>query len=95
MISDYLAASLTSPSETAARHENLDNVRAMLDEMHEIDREIITLCHFEGLSMDEVAELVEMKPATVRTRYYKSLRKLRQHLSPDNGSGATLFIDKK
>lgn len=81
MISDYLAASLTSPSEAASRHEDLEKIRATLDEMEVIDKEIITLCHFEGMSLDEVAELVGMKPATTRTRYYKSLRKLKQHLA--------------
>ena len=84
MISDYLAAKLTSPSETASRHENLDHVRSTLDEMEDIDREIITLFHFEGLMMDEVAELVGLKPATARNRYYKSLRMLRQHLCTDS-----------
>lgn len=90
MISDYLAASLTSPSEVASRHENIDNVRATLDEMEAIDKEIMTLCHFEGLSLDEVAELVGLKPATARTRYYKSLRKLKQHLCTDIASDAPL-----
>ena len=89
MICDYLAASLTTPSEATARYENLQNVRATLEEMEDIDREIITLCHFEGLTMGEVAELVGLKPATVRSHYYKSLRKLRQHLCTDSQSVTT------
>ena len=89
MICEYLAASLTTPSEAAAHNENLHNVRSTLDEMEDIDREIITLCHFEGLTMDEVAELVGLKPATARNRYYKSLRTLRQHLCTDSQSDTT------
>jgi RNA polymerase sigma-70 factor, ECF subfamily len=84
MITEFLAASLTTPSEAACRRENLEKVRATLEGMEQVDREIITLCHFEGLTMSEIAELVGLKAANARTRYYRSLKKLQQQLCADS-----------
>ena len=50
-----LVSHMTSPSQAAIRHELQDRLRAALDEMDPLDREVLALRHFEELGNNEVA----------------------------------------
>lgn len=83
MLNEFLVASLTSPSDAASRRENLEKIHEGLASMEKIDQEIITMCHFEGLSMFEIAELHDLKTSAARHRYHQSLRRLRRQIQAD------------
>ena len=72
-----LVGNLTSPSRAAIREEMLIQVRAALDRMDELDREVLALRHFEELSNNEVAEILGLQKAAASNRYVRALKRLR------------------
>jgi RNA polymerase sigma-70 factor (ECF subfamily) len=72
-----LVGKLTSPSRAAMREEMLVQVRAALDGMDELDREVLALRHFEELTNNEVAEVLGLQKAAASNRYVRALKRLR------------------
>jgi RNA polymerase sigma-70 factor (ECF subfamily) len=73
------------------KNELQEQIRLLIDELGQNDREILTLRHAEGLSNAEVADLLEINPNSVRQRYGRALRRLHERLaaqgiSMDSGS---------
>ena len=75
-----LLASTTSPSARLAANELAQRVRDAVAQLAEADREIVLLRNFEGLSNQEVAQLLEIQPATASQRYGRALLRLRKLL---------------
>jgi RNA polymerase sigma-70 factor (ECF subfamily) len=75
-----LLASGTSPSARLAASELAQRVREAVAQLPEADREIVLLRNFEGLSNQEVAQLLEIQPATATQRYGRALLRLRKLL---------------
>ena len=61
-----LAGKFTSPSLAAVRAEVNARLRKALDELELLDREILSLRHFEELSNAEAAEELEITSAAAR-----------------------------
>lgn len=53
-------------------------------------REVVTLCYFEGCSVREIAEIVECPPGTVKTRLFHARRRLAELLENDGLSAHDL-----
>ncbi len=89
--SEALAAQLlgqdTSPSETAARAENIARLREALESMDARDREVIALRHFEGLSSAETARVLGIREGAGSKRYVRALERLKEILTRLNASG--------
>jgi RNA polymerase sigma factor, sigma-70 family len=80
---ERLQAELTTVST-----EDPDEVRALreaLAQLPEIDQEIIRLVHWDGFTQVEVARLLDMPEATVRSRHQRARQRLRALL----GAGST------
>jgi RNA polymerase sigma-70 factor (ECF subfamily) len=75
-----LAGSLTSPSQAARRVETRDLLERAIDSMDPLDREILTLRHFDELSNNEVAQLLGIPKGTASKRYIRALDRLRSLL---------------
>jgi RNA polymerase sigma-70 factor (ECF subfamily) len=69
-----------SPSQEAAREEALARVQAKLEGMEEVDREILALRYFEGLSSEEAATVLGISLAGAKKRLVMALRRLRSAL---------------
>ena len=80
-IARHLIAQMDSPSQIARRGEALAHVQEALESLEEIDREILTLRHFEELNNNEVAELLGLEKAAASNRYVRALGRLRQALA--------------
>jgi RNA polymerase sigma-70 factor (ECF subfamily) len=65
------------PSEAARRSELRRRVREMLEGMEPIDREVLSLRHFEQLSTPEVAAVLGINPRAAAKRYVRALARLR------------------
>jgi RNA polymerase sigma-70 factor (ECF subfamily) len=65
-----------TPSKMLQRSELAEQVRDLIESLNKKDREILTLRHAEGLSNDEIAEALQIEPATARKRYGRALRRL-------------------
>lgn len=60
-----------------------DELHRALAALNPIDREIIGLIHWEGLSQVEVGRVLRMKEGTVRSRYHRARVELRARLEAE------------
>ena len=73
-------ASATTPTQAVQREELRARVHAALEELDEVDREIVALRHFEGLSNEEAAAELAIEPAAASKRFVRALVRLRPAL---------------
>src|SRR5262245_54508319 len=71
---------VTSPSAATMRAEAQAAVHAALEAMDSTDREVLVLRHFEALSNDEVARLLELTKTAASNRYVRALKRLKKIL---------------
>ncbi len=74
---DFVAESQTEDS-----YEDIDLKRA-LSSLSDEDRMIVELKYFEDLKLEEIAAILDINPNTVKSRLYRSLKKLRLILEED------------
>ncbi len=79
-IADALVASQTSPTRAARREEARGILLLALEELDELDREILTLRHFEDLSNEEAAIELGIEPSAASKRFVRALQRLRPAL---------------
>jgi len=72
-----LAGDLTSPSGAAVRRETLDLLVVAVESMDPLDREVLSLRHFEEMGNDEVARFLGVPEGTASKRYVRALARLR------------------
>jgi RNA polymerase sigma-70 factor (ECF subfamily) len=73
-----------TPSSNAAGAEQSDRLRAALDRLEDAtDRAIVRLRFFEGLSLRQIAERLDVNAEKVRQRYHAVLRRLERELEGD------------
>lgn len=80
-LAGQLAGTFASPSHVAVQEENRRIIEDALNGMDDLDREILTLRHFEQVSNAEAAELLGISTAACSKRHIRALRKLQGVLS--------------
>jgi RNA polymerase sigma-70 factor (ECF subfamily) len=75
-----LLGRLTSASQAAVRAETQVRVQEALNAMEPIDREILTLRHFEMLSNEEAAAVLGLRKSAASNRYIRALKRLKEAL---------------
>jgi len=76
----HLMGQFTSCSEAAQRAELQLKLQEALNSMEPIDREVLTLRHFEELTNNEVAEVLGLAKNTASNRYVRALGRLKEVL---------------
>lgn len=76
-----LISSLPSPEQSAARAELRRLMESAIDALPDAYRMAFILCGVEEMTVAETAECLDVEPATVKTRYHRARKILRQHLS--------------
>ncbi|HKI37165.1 MAG TPA: sigma-70 family RNA polymerase sigma factor [Gemmataceae bacterium] len=76
-----LLGRMTSPSLAAVRAEMQLKLQEALNSMDPIDREVLTLRHFEELSNGETAAVLGLQKAAASNRYIRALKRLKEVLS--------------
>lgn len=79
-IAEQLMGRLTSASRAAIRAEVQFRVQEGLQKMDPLDREILVLRHFEMLSNEEAARVLDLKPSAASNRHIRALRRLKEVL---------------
>jgi RNA polymerase sigma-70 factor (ECF subfamily) len=69
------------PLESVVAGDERDAVRAAFDKLPDRDRELLELRVVAGLSSEEVASILDMRPGAVRTAQARALDKLRSVLA--------------
>lgn len=76
-----LLGTITSPSAAVVKAETRLMVQDAINGMDPIDREVLTLKHFEQLSIKEIAQVLGMSKAGAGNRYLRAIKRLREVLS--------------
>lgn len=79
-LAEWFVASMTSPSQAVMRMELQSRIQNSLNEMEPADREVLSLRHFEQLSNNEVAMVLQLTPAAASIRYFRALKRLKPML---------------
>ena len=78
-----------SPSAAAIRAEMKVRLQDALDSMDPIDREVLTLRHFEQLSTTETAQELDISEEAAKKRHVRALKRLKAILTIVGGPGAS------
>ena len=66
-------------------YENLDLARA-LDSLEKEDRLVIQLRYFEDMKLEEIAAILDENLSTVKSRLYRTIKKLRIKIEDDSAT---------
>jgi RNA polymerase sigma-70 factor (ECF subfamily) len=77
----WLVATSSTPSRLLHRDELVRRVREAVARLPELDREVLLMRTFEGLSYEEAACLLGIEPATARKRHGRALLRLHRFLT--------------
>ena len=77
---DSLTGSFTFPSRGLRNEELTSKLEYLLCQMNPDDREVLTMGHFEDLTNNEVAEVLELSASGASLRYTKALERLQNLL---------------
>jgi RNA polymerase sigma-70 factor, ECF subfamily len=81
-LAQQLLGHLTSPTQAAARAELQLRVQEALNAMDALDREVLTLRHFEMLTNEETAAVLGIRKSAASNRHVRALRRLKEILGP-------------
>jgi RNA polymerase sigma-70 factor (ECF subfamily) len=76
-----LLGRLTSPTRAAQRAELQLRLQDAINAMEPIDREILTLRHFEDLNNNETAQVLGISKTAASNRYIRALKRLKDALT--------------
>ena len=71
-----------NPSKTAVRQELTGKIQAALETLPEYHRAVIILREVEGLSYEEMAQIMKVPKGTIMSRLFHARRKLQEQLQP-------------
>lgn len=83
-----LLGQITSPSQAAIREETSQKLIQAIEALGPLDREVLTLRHFELLTNSEVAEVLGIQKKAASIRYIRALKRLKQSLEDMPGFAA-------
>src|SRR6516225_227588 len=76
-----LLGRLTTASQAAVRAEMQIRLQEALNSMDPLDREVLTLRHFEELSNGETAQVLGIRKSAASNRYIRALKRLKDILA--------------
>jgi RNA polymerase sigma-70 factor (ECF subfamily) len=77
----HLLGKETSPTQAAVRAERLLRLQEALNALDPLDREVLSLRHFEELTHAETVRVLEIGEAAAARRYVRALRRLKDMLN--------------
>ncbi|HUL49969.1 MAG TPA: sigma-70 family RNA polymerase sigma factor [Gemmatimonadales bacterium] len=78
-----LAAGAPSPEERLVREEQIERLLRGVRHLKDADRELISLRYGSDLGFAKIGEVLGMREGAVRTRLWRALARLREHLEAD------------
>jgi RNA polymerase sigma-70 factor (ECF subfamily) len=82
----WLVADAPSPSEQAARHEQLLRLATALAALPDAERAAVELRHLQGWPLRDIADRLQRTPAAVGGLLHRALARLRTHLGEHEGA---------
>ena len=85
-IAAQLLGKHTSPTQAAVRAERALRLQDALNALDPVDREILSLRHFEELTHAEAARALDIEPPAAARRYVRALKRLKDVMSEMPGA---------
>ena len=79
-LAEHLVDSQTGPSTALSRAERCEVVRAAIEKLDPVDREILALRYFDGLSFAQIGAILGLKENTANTRALRAAVKFRRFI---------------
>lgn len=79
----------TGLEDVVVRQQEAEAVLAALDRLRAGDQEVLRLRAFEGMTVPQIAEIVDCSPEAAKKRLSRALNRLRQQLSETPVQGET------
>jgi RNA polymerase sigma-70 factor, ECF subfamily len=76
-----LLGRFTSPTQAAVRAERMLRIQEAINNLDPIDREVLSLRHFEHLNRKETAQVLGIEEAAAAKRYIRALKRLKDTLA--------------
>lgn len=83
-----LASGAGTPEDELFRRDFWEHLRRGLDELPAEQREAVVFCDLEGMSYEEMANVLGVPIGTVRSRIFRGRRALQERLAAFHGPGA-------
>jgi RNA polymerase sigma-70 factor (ECF subfamily) len=80
----------TSPTQAVMRAERILRVQEALNTLDPLDREILSLRHFEELTAAEAAQVLGIEESAAAKRYFRALKRLKEILAAMPGGQESL-----
>ncbi|HEX4612049.1 MAG TPA: RNA polymerase sigma factor [Urbifossiella sp.] len=77
------------PGETADRAEQAELVRAAVDRLPDLLRQVVVLAYFQGLKYKDIADALGIPVGTVKSRLHAATTKLTEDWTAAEGAGAS------
>jgi RNA polymerase sigma-70 factor (ECF subfamily) len=71
----------TSPTQAVLRAERILRVQEALNALDPLDREVLSLRHFEELTAAETAQVLGIEESAAAKRYFRALKRLKEVLA--------------
>jgi len=85
-----------TPPDAAAEGEWLEErLRTWIADLPTRQREALVLSRFEGLSHDQIAEVMDISPRTVNNHIVRALKRLRDHVDDYDEALADLRAERR
>ena len=68
------------PDHDMIRSEEREALLEAIDKLPEKYKMVITMCYFDGMSYEEIADVIEMPLSTVKVRIFRAKKKLLEYL---------------
>ena len=76
----------TSPTQAVVRAERILRVQEALNTLDPLDREVLSLRHFEELTAAEAAQVLGIEESAAAKRYFRALKRLKEILAAMPGA---------
>ena len=76
-----LLGRITSPTRAARRAEMQVRLQDVLNSLEPVDREVLTLRHFEELGNSEIAQVLGISKSAASSRYIRAVMRLKKELA--------------
>ena len=86
---DLIPASGDGPPESADRSEQRALVRAAVDRLPDLLRQVVILAYFQGLKYRDVADVLDIPVGTVKSRLHAALARLTEEWNSENAECRT------
>jgi RNA polymerase sigma-70 factor (ECF subfamily) len=86
-MTDDLGDARLDPEQSCARRRLLSRIELLVEELPPEQRMALVLIEFHGMSHAEVAQVMNVGPATVKTRLFRARAFLRQALAQGEEGG--------